>query len=179
MSTRIHNRLLAATVTVVGMAALLLPSAAPSATGVAGAKRITPSGVGHIQRGDTFRELRGAGLIGRHVRGCELAGPAARAARLRSPLRGWVEFTHSVPRRVTHITIRGGSARARGVRIGSRASKVRAEFPRARFDHRTDEVFGVTLVRIPRRGGGRLQFAVDTDSRRVTLIGVPSIRFCE
>jgi hypothetical protein len=34
-------------------------------------------------------------------------------------------------------------------------------------------------VRIPPNGGGRIQFAVSTTTKRTTLIGVPRIAFCE
>jgi hypothetical protein len=34
-------------------------------------------------------------------------------------------------------------------------------------------------VKIPKSGGGRLQFGVDTKTKKVTLIGIPSIPFCE
>ena len=31
----------------------------------------------------------------------------------------------------------------------------------------------------PKNGGGKLQFAVDTKTHRVVLIGIPLIAFCE
>jgi hypothetical protein len=34
-------------------------------------------------------------------------------------------------------------------------------------------------VRIPKRDGGRFQFAVSTSTHRATTIGVPFIAFCE
>ena len=34
-------------------------------------------------------------------------------------------------------------------------------------------------MRVPKSGGGALEFALDTRTRRVTLIGVPAIAFCE
>jgi hypothetical protein len=178
MPTRTLIRLLAGLATFAGIAVLAPRTVASSETGVASAKPITRSGVGQVRLGDTFRELRTAGLVGRLRTGCELAGPGTRSARLRAPLRGSVDFTRTMPRRVTHIAIRGG-ATARGVGVGARSWKLRRAFPRARFDHRTEEIFGITLVRVPRRGGGRLQFAVDAATKRVELIGIPSIRFCE
>ena len=39
--------------------------------------------------------------------------------------------------------------------------------------------FGITLVKIPRRGGGKLQFAVDVHTHTVSAIGIPVIPFCE
>lgn len=184
MLPRALNRPVTATLsaTAVGVAALTLGAAtaapSPSPTAVAAAERITRAGAGEVRLGMTFRELRDAGLVGRLTAGCELAGPDARSARLRSPLRGSVDFSQTSPRRATNIAIRGG-ATARGVGVGARRARIRAAFPRARFDRSTEEVFGITLVKIPRNGGGRLQFAVDVETRKVTLIGVPAIPFCE
>ena len=81
-------------------------------------------------------------------------------------------------RTVTAITIRAG-AEARGIGVGADAAAIRRAFPRATFDHRTDATFGITLVRIPRGGGGRLQLALDTRTGKVTQIGIPAIPFCE
>jgi hypothetical protein len=145
---------------------------------VASVKRITPAGVGAVKLGMTAARLREQGLIGRLRRGCEPAGPDARSARLLAPLRGSVDFTTSTPRRARTITVRGG-ARARGVGIGARIWRIRAAFPRARVDHSTDQTFGITLVKVPPNGGGRIQFAVDVDTKRTTLIAVPRVPFCE
>lgn len=164
---------------------ILLPSlvavAALLAGGVAlaaGNAHVTPAGAGGVKLGATFRSLRAAGLVGRMRHGCEVAGPRARSASLRGPLRGTVDLTDGSPRRVADIVITGGAS-ARGVRVGSSAASVRAAFPKARFDHRTDATFGVTIAKVPRGGGGRIQFAVDTKTHRVALIGVPLVPFCE
>jgi hypothetical protein len=127
----------------------------------------------------THRSLHASGLVGRQRAGCPLASPPRRVARLSRPLRGSVELTRRRPRQVRSILINGPGARARGVGVGDRARKIRQRFPRARFDDGTDDVLRVTLVRVPKNGGGRMQFAVDVDTRRVTLIGVPLIPFCE
>ena len=71
------------------------------------------------------------------------------------------------------------AATARGVGIGSSRAAVRAAFPKARFDRSTEELFGVTLVRIPKGGGGRMQMTVDVQTDEVTAIGIPYIAFCE
>jgi len=107
-----------------------------------------------------------------------LAGPGARSASLNAPLKGNVDFTMTLPRKVADITVRGG-ATARGVGIGATIAQVKAAYPKAKVDHSTDGTFGVTLVRIPKNGGGKLQFAVDTNTHRVGLIGIPLIAFCE
>ena len=48
-----------------------------------------------------------------------------------------------------------------------------------KFDHGTEDVFGITLAKVPKRDGGKFQFAVDVGTKKVTLIGVPFIAFCE
>ena len=141
-------------------------------------ERITAAGVGAVRLGATFRDLRRARLVGPLRLGCELSSPRPRIAALRSPLRGTVVFSRTSPRRVRTVTVTGGAV-ARGVGVGDRARAIRRAFPRVRFDHGTDETFGVTLAIVPPRGGGPLQFAVDTGTRRVTTIAVPAIPFCE
>ncbi len=142
------------------------------------APKITPAGVGAVKLGETYAQLRARHLVGRIGKGCELAGPNARSASLRLPLKGGVDFTMTTPRKVLDITIRGG-ATARGVGIGATIPQIKAAFPKARVDHSTDHTFAITLVRIPPNGGGRLQFAVDTMTHRTVIIGVPAIPFCE
>lgn len=176
-----HNpkRVLASTATVVGIGAVVVATAAaPAQTGSGAPQRITPSGVGAVKLGKTYRELRAARLVGRVSRGCEPAGPDARSAPLRAPLKGSVDLTQTSPRKVTNISIRGGAS-ARGVGIGATSAQIRAAFPKASFDRSTEEVFGITLVKVPKSGGGRLQFAVDRSTDKVELIGVPFIAFCE
>ena len=153
-------------------------AATPPQTGHAAAKKITPSGVGAVKLGKTYKRLRRQRLVGRIGPGCKLGGPNTRSARLRAPLKGSVDFTLSSPRKVVNISVRGG-AKARGVGIGDTIPEIRAAYPRARVDRSTEEVFGITLVKIPKRGGGRLQFAVKTSTDKVTLVGIPFIAFCE
>ena len=160
-------------------AVAIAPAAAPGDQGrAAAAKKITPAGVGKVKLGKTFGELRQAGLIGRLRPGCPLGGNDTRSARLKAPLKGTVNFTLSSPRRVTDITVAGG-AKARGVGIGATIAQIKAAFPKAKVDHDTDETFGFTLVRVPKKGGGRIRFAVDVDTKKTTLIGVPFIAICE
>ena len=140
-------------------------------------QKITRTGVGQVKLGMTFKELREKGLVGKLRRGCELA-VNSRSARLRSPLRGTVDFSPTTPRKAENITIRRG-ARARGVKVGDRIRDIKDAYPKARVNRDTEELFGVWLVRVPRNGGGRITFAVDADTRRITLIGVPFIPFCE
>jgi hypothetical protein len=149
----------------------------PSARAAA-APRITAAGVGVLKLGMTFPEARERGLVGKLRAGCPLGGPGTRSAQLLAPLEGSADLRPKSPYRVRSISVRGG-AKARGIGIGARIRKIRAAFPKAKVDHSTDETFGVTLVRVPKGGGGGLQFAVSTKTKRATLIGVPFIPFCE
>jgi hypothetical protein len=148
------------------------------AIGASSPKHITPSGVGGVKLGKTYRQLHNRHLIGSIRHGCELGGPNTRTARLRAPLKGSVNFTLTTPRKVTDITIRRG-ATAHRVGIGATIAQIKAKFPKAKVDHSTDQTFLLTLVRIPKSGGGRLMFAVDTKTHKTTLIGIPIIAFCE
>ena len=141
-------------------------------------KRITAERVGEVRIGMTYSEAREKGLIGRMRDGCPLASPPRKTARLRAPLEGSVDFTDRTPRKVAIISVRGG-ARARGVGIGSTIRQIRAAFPKARVDHGPEEIFEITLVKIPKDGGGRIQFAVSTKTKRTILVGVPYVQFCE
>jgi hypothetical protein len=153
-------------------------NAAPSPQALAAAKRITPRGVGGVKLGKTFKRLRRQRLVGKIRHGCELGGPRTRSAPLRSPLEGTVDFTLTSPRRASNIAVIGG-AKARGVGIGAAIDDIKAAYPKAKVIHATEETFAITLVKIPKGGGGLLHFAVDTKSGKVTMIGVPYIPFCE
>jgi hypothetical protein len=169
-----HAKPLAALATLAAVAgtAAVADGAAPPA------QKITPLRVGGVHLGDRHSVLRARGLVGKIGPGCELGGPNTRSARLKAPLKGSVNYTLKDPRLVANIQVLGG-AKARGVGIGAKPRAIRRAFPKAKFDHSTESVFGITLVRVPRTGGGKLQFAVSTDTNRVTLIGVPAIAFCE
>jgi hypothetical protein len=162
---------------VVASAAVASPAQAMPVAHVA-AKKVTSAGVGQVKLGMTFAELREKRLVGKLRPGCPLA-ENTRAARLRSPLRGTVNFTQSGPRRVTDIAVRKG-AKARGVGIGDRIRDIRDAFRRVRVDRSTEDVFRLTLVRIPKKGpGDRMQFSVPLDTKRIDLIAVPFVAFCE
>src|SRR3954466_9040905 len=144
----------------------------------AAAPKITAKGVGAVKIGKTYKQLHDAGLIGKIHHGCELGGANTRSANLKAPLKGQVNFTLKAPRKVTDITIRGG-AKARGVGIGATIAQIKAKFPKAKVDHSTDDTFELTLVRIPKSGGGKIMFGVSTKTHKTTVIGVPNIGFCE
>jgi hypothetical protein len=152
---------------------------APAETSRRADQKITSAGVGKVKVGKTFRALRAAGLVGKLRPGCELGGPQTRSARLKAPLKGFVDLTtRQRPRKVRSISITGG-ATARGVGIGGTIAQIKAAYPKAKVDHGTDQTFGITLVKVPKDGGGRIHFAVDVDSEKINQIGVPVIPFCE
>lgn len=142
------------------------------------APKITPKGVGGVKLGKTYKQLHDAGLIGKIHHGCEFGGPNTRSANLRAPLKGQVNFTLKAPRKVTDLAVQGG-AKARGVGIGDKIADIKAAFPKAKVDHSSEQVFQITLVRIPKNGGGKMEFGVSTKSKRVTMVGVPFIAFCD
>jgi hypothetical protein len=161
----------AAAIAVTGANAIGAPTAQAPPT-------ITRSGVGKVKVGKTYKSLRKQKLLGKVRPGCELGGPNTRSASLRLPLKGSVDLTTTSPRKVRTITVVRGAA-ARGVGIGATTADIRAAFPAAVVDQSTDDVFGITLVKIPKSGGGRIAFTVDTTTKLVTSIGIPSVAFCE
>src|SRR3954449_274861 len=96
------------------LAGLALTASAVAAPVRPGAAKITGAGVDGVKVGASYTSLRLAGKLAKATRGCELAGPQARAASLRAPLRGSVNLTISRPRKVDTITVLGG-AKAKGV----------------------------------------------------------------
>lgn len=151
-----------------------------TATAMAGAadKKITPKAVGKVKLGATATQLRADGLIGKLKPGCELEGPNTRFARLKAPLKGTVDFTQGEPRKVTHIHVRGGGA-ARGVRVGDTLADITAAFPKRKIIRATEPIFGFTRVKIPKNGGGRMDFAVRVSTGKITSIDVPRIKICD
>lgn len=138
------------------------------------AAKISGAGVDGVKVGASYTALRHAGKLAKATRGCELAGPQARAARLRAPLKGSVTLTISRPRRVDTITVTGG-ARANGVGVGSSRAAVKAAFPHAKFRH----VLGITLARVPKADGGKFELSLGAKGKRVDAIGIPHLAFCE
>jgi hypothetical protein len=166
------RRTIAATVTVTALAL------GPAAATAAAPQKITFSGVGQVKLGMTFQQLRAKHLVGKLRKGCELAGPNARSARLRSPLRGTVNFTQTSPRKAENITITGG-AEARGVGIGDKLADIKAKFPKRKVDHSQEGVFGLTFVFVRKKSNPKLMFAIDVSTKKITAIGVPIIAVCE
>ncbi len=158
--------------------AVAASATAPAVTVRAAPKQITASGVGAVKLGRAHGSLHMAGLVGKITKGCELAGPNTRSARLRAPLTGSVDYTQTSPRKVTNITVLRGAA-ARGVGIGATAADIKQAFPKVVVNHSTDETFGMTLHVVPKRDGGKLTFGVDTATKKVTIIGIPNIPFCD
>jgi len=167
------RRTLAATVTVAAVAL------GPAAATAAAPQKITSKGVGQVKIGKTFTQLRANHLVGKLRNGCELSGPNTKFSKLRSPLRGTVDWSKTTTRKVRRVTITGGSAAARGVRIGDKLADIKNAFPKAKVDHAAEPVFGITLVEIPKNGGGRMWFGIPTNTKKISLIGVPNLSFCD
>jgi hypothetical protein len=177
MSALLPRRLLLACLMAV-IAGGVGTAAASALTARATPQKITAAGVGAVKLGKTYTSLRAAGRVGKIGPGCDLGGPGARSSVLRPPLNGSVDYTSKAPRRVRVIAIRGG-ATARGVGIGATVAAIKRAFPRATIDRRTEKVFGITLVKVPKGGGGRLQFAVATRTKKVVSIGIPFVAICD
>ena len=158
--------------------ALSAAAVAPALPLAATAQQVTSQGVGRVKLGRTYRSLLADKLVGGVGTGCELAGPNARSAALRSPLKGTVDLTRSSPRKVANIAVTAGVT-ARGVRIGSPASRIRTAYPQVVVDRSTEPTFAITLYKVPKSGGGKLQFAVDKRTKKVLTIGIPAIPFCD
>jgi hypothetical protein len=164
--------------TAVVLAAGVVAAGVLPAGGQTPAPEITARGVDGVSLAARYTALRRQGLVGKIRHGCELGGARTRSAPVAAPLSGSVDFSLKTPRRVRDILIRGG-ATARGVGIGSSLAQVQAAFPSAEVNHSTEQVFRLTLVKVPKSDGGRFEFAVDVQSGQVTMIGIPFIAFCE
>jgi hypothetical protein len=173
-----HSRVLLAAVLAAIAAVALGAAVAPALTTRAAPQKITPTGVGKVKLGMTYRALRTAGLVGTIRPGCPLAGPNTRSARLLSPLKGGVDFSQTAARKVTAIFVTGG-ATARGVGVGATVARIKQAFPQARLDHTAEDVFGITIAKVPKSGGGRIEFAVSTTTHKTTQIAVPGLQFCD
>ena len=165
-----RTRLAVSALALTGILAVPATAAAP--------KKITNEGVGKVKLGATHSELREQGLVGVLRPGCELGGPDTRSARLKPPLSGSVDYSLTNPRKVRAITIRGG-AKAKGVGIGATIPQIKAKFPHAKVDHSLEDIGLFTIVRIPKRDGGRIMFGVDPGTDKTISIGVPNIPICE
>jgi hypothetical protein len=160
-------------------AAMALLALGPGAAVAAAPKKITSKGVGQVKLGKTFAQMRAKHLVGKLRDGCELSGPNTKFSKLRSPLRGTVDWSKTSTRRVRRVTITGGSAAARGVGIGDKLAAIKAAFPKARVDHAAEPIFKITLVKIPKNGGGSIWFGIPTDTKKISMIGVPNLSFCD
>ena len=178
MRTHHLPRFLVAAAAVAGLAVAATTSGAAPDLQPAATKKITRKGVDGVKLNATYKHLRRKHKVRKIGPGCELASDT-RAAQLRKPLEGVVNFKpHKHPRRVSDITVTGG-ATARGVGIGDRIHDIKAKYPHAKVDHRSDKTLSATIVKVPKRDGGRIMFAVDTQSHKIVSIGVPIVAFCE
>src|SRR3712207_3655368 len=73
----------------------------------AASKHITAKRVGGVRLGMKHSTAEARHLVGRKRKGCELAGPGTRSARLRAPLEGTVDLTRKEPRRIRAIAVTG------------------------------------------------------------------------
>src|ERR1044072_5545059 len=167
------RRTIAAIVTVTAL------TLGPAAATAAAPQKITGKGVGQVKLGRTFQQLRDKHLVGKLRAGCELSGPNTKFSKLRSPLRGTVDWSRTGTRKARRVTIVGGSAAARGVRIGDKLADIKAAFPKTKVDHAAEPIFGITLAKIPKNGGGSIWFGIPTDTKKISLIGVPNLSFCD
>src|SRR5215213_3407374 len=108
MRTHGFARIVGTAAAVAGLAAAAATSSATPAAQTAAAKKITRRGVDGVKVGATYKHLRAKHKVRKIHQGCELAGPKARAAELRKPLHGTVNFTRHKPRRVRDISVTGG-----------------------------------------------------------------------
>jgi hypothetical protein len=160
-------------------AAITALALGPGAAIAAAPQKITSKGVGQVKLGKTFAEMRQKHLVGKLRDGCELSGPNTKFSTLRSPLRGTVDWSKTSTRRVRRVTITGGNAKARGVGIGDKLADIKAAYSQAKVDHAAEPIFGITLVKIPKRGGDRMWFGIPTDTKKISMIGVPNLSFCD
>jgi hypothetical protein len=162
---------------------LLVPAVVVCVAGTgaaqAAAVQITSTRVGAIHLHERFSKLRAEGRVGKLRTNCELSGTNSKGAALKAPLRGSVGLSAGPVRRVRVITVTSRNAKARGIGVGSTRRARRAAFPKARFDHSSDSVFGITIVKIPRSEGGPWQLGLDTSTHKVTVVGVPALSFCD
>jgi hypothetical protein len=165
---RIRRRLAAA--------AVLSLAVTATATASTADKKLTAKGVGKVKLGAVATDLRADGLIGRIKPGCELEAPGTKFARLRAPLKGTVDVAPGGT--VKGVNIRGGAA-ARGVAVGDTLADITAAFPKRKIIRATEPIFGFTRIKIPKGGGGRMDFAVRVSTGKITSINVPRIRICD
>src|SRR5947209_20381025 len=87
-------------VALLATAAVVDAAAMSHRAGAAATATLTPAGVGKVKLGESYAQLRAKHLVGTIHKGCELAGPQARAANLKAPLKGGVDFTLTSPRKL-------------------------------------------------------------------------------
>jgi hypothetical protein len=173
-------RRIGASAVVVGVSALVVGAgSAPAGVQQGEPPTITGKSVGAVKIGSSYKVLRKKNLVGKIRHGCELGGPNTRSAKLKSPLKGTVDFTLKDPRKVTTINITGGASTAKGIAVGSTLDEITAAYPHAKVDHGSDVVFEATFVTVPKSDGGKFQLAVSTKTGKTTDIGVPNLALCE
>lgn len=170
----------AARISILGVAFVLVAGAGLSSADRAqrSATTVSGSGVGKVRIGRSYDKLRDAGLVGKLKSGCELA-EGTRAAKLKSPLKGVVNFSIEGKPRAETISVTDGASTKKGIEVGSTKREVKDAYKSATFDKDTIDVFGVINVKIPKRSGGKFHIAIDAGTKLVTMFGIPGIPFCE
>jgi hypothetical protein len=171
----VSHRRIAATVAVIGL--VVASGALAQRTEQAG-PTVSGAGVGKVKLDKSYAKLRDAGLVGQLRSGCEFV-PGSLAAKLKSPLKGAVNFTTTGAPKAETISVTGGATTKKGIGIGSTKRDVRDAYKSATFDNSTKQVFGIIDAKIPKRSGGKFHIGIDADSKKVVLFGIPVIPFCE
>ena len=161
-------------------AATVVTAGSVAGVALAATPKITGNGVGPVKVGMLFDDARDAGLVGKARPNCPESNPAGRGAKLASPLKGTVDLTDGTPRRIAKIHITGGTAAARGVVVGDTLADAKAAYPKGKVDKSLAGTFDLWFFRVPKSGGGKLVFEVETTGAHdVIQIDVRSAAFCE
>ncbi len=165
-------------IAVVAAAALAGATLSNAERSARAATTVKGAGVGKVKLGKDYDTLRDARLVGKLKPGCELA-EGSRAAKLKSPLTGVVNFTIDGEPRVETVSITAGGVTKEGIEVGSTRREVKEAYPSAKLNKDTVDVFGIIDVKVPKRAGGKFHIAIDAETKTVTLFGIPVIPFCE
>ncbi len=63
--------------------------------------------------------------------------------------------------------------------IGDTLADITAAFPKRKVIHASEPIFGFTRVKIPKNGGGRMDFVVPVATGKIRSIHVPRVTICD